>query len=376
MNDKLLIVGIDPGITAAYAALDTKGELIKLKSAKHLNLNTIIAELTQTGKVVVVGTDVKHSPKFVEKFCSRLGAKLLKPKDDMKVGFKKRVTKSFRCRDAHQRDALAAALFAHQEVKPLLTKINKHLKQVAKEHLIYDTTLLVLKGLSINDALAHLEEKKEKKITKKRVRNKVKKSTHLRDKNTRLIYKNKVLQKRLHETETKLDLLSQKFESLLNHKLKKTIEIKNHQIIKTQAQLLQHQKEMDILKEKVSDLNNILFSTDHNIIVKRIKNLGWDEIRTKITSQDRIILVNNPNEFSEKSLDYMKDKVETIICSITPTTTIKNKPFNIISSKNLDIEQRENFAVVNKESVEQEKKKSDLLYKIVQEYQDERRTDI
>ena len=80
MQDQLLIVGIDPGITAAYAALNTKGELIKLKSEKHLNLNMIVHELTQAGKIIAVGTDGKYSPKFVEIFCSRLGSKLISPK--------------------------------------------------------------------------------------------------------------------------------------------------------------------------------------------------------------------------------------------------------------------------------------------------------
>src|SRR3989344_4814186 len=96
MQDQLLIIGIDPGITAAYAALNTKGELVKLKSEKNLSLNAIVNELTQAGRIIAVGTDVKYSPKFVEKFCSRLSAKLISPKEDMKIGYKKRLAENFR----------------------------------------------------------------------------------------------------------------------------------------------------------------------------------------------------------------------------------------------------------------------------------------
>ena len=46
MDDKrLLIVGIDPGITTAYAVLDIEGSLIHLKSSKQLDLNHLISEI-------------------------------------------------------------------------------------------------------------------------------------------------------------------------------------------------------------------------------------------------------------------------------------------------------------------------------------------
>ena len=58
MTKEPLIVGIDPGITTAYAVLDTKGSLIKLKSSKKLNLSTVINEILQIdGKIIAVGSD-------------------------------------------------------------------------------------------------------------------------------------------------------------------------------------------------------------------------------------------------------------------------------------------------------------------------------
>ena len=40
----LLIVGIDPGITAGYAVLDINGKIIKVRSSKQLDLNSLISE--------------------------------------------------------------------------------------------------------------------------------------------------------------------------------------------------------------------------------------------------------------------------------------------------------------------------------------------
>src|SRR3989338_1965903 len=69
---KLLIVGIDPGITTAYAVLDIEGKLIKTSSSKEFGLNQIISETTELGKVVLVGTDKSKIPNLVHLFAAKL----------------------------------------------------------------------------------------------------------------------------------------------------------------------------------------------------------------------------------------------------------------------------------------------------------------
>ncbi|MEK6860977.1 MAG: DUF460 domain-containing protein, partial [Nanoarchaeota archaeon] len=95
-NSELLIVGLDPGITTGYAVLNIKGELIRLKSSKKLTISSIIDEIINDGKVVMVGTDVKYVPKYIEKFASKFNAKIIHPDYDMKVGFKTRLTENFK----------------------------------------------------------------------------------------------------------------------------------------------------------------------------------------------------------------------------------------------------------------------------------------
>ena len=157
-------MGIDPGITSAYAILNTEGELLKLRSAKELSLNKLLAEITAEGKVLVIGTDVKHIPGLIEKFSARVGAKVIMPEEDMKVGFKERVTESYNPHNDHQRDALAAALHAFKEVQPALQKVDEALKRIGKEQLSDDMKILVLKGMNITNALEVLEKKKIQKL--------------------------------------------------------------------------------------------------------------------------------------------------------------------------------------------------------------------
>ncbi len=376
MDDQLLVVGIDPGMTAAYAALNTNGELVKLKSGKNLNLSTIITELIQAGRVIAVGTDVKFSPKFVEKFCSHLGAKLIAPKEDMKVGFKERFTENFRKKDNHQRDALAAALFAYRELKPLLKKIDFMLKREGKEHLTYDMTLLAMKGMSISDALNHLKMKKEEIKPKKRIRDKIKKSTHLIDKVRLLSNENNSLQQEIFRLRKILEKKSHDVDSIVHEKMKKILEIKEKRIAESHEQISRLNKEITQLKLKVINLNSMLFSSKDKIVIKHLKSLGIDEVGRSITPQDKVILVDEVNNFSEKALTFMKGKVETIICKNKPSDALHRKPFHFILAKNISLDERDNFALVDKESLKKEKEKADVLSKILQEYQDERQVSL
>ena len=70
----LLIVGIDPGTTSAYAILDIDGRLVRMCSAKNKSFSNIVTEIVDFGKVLIVGTDKKKSPEFVQRFAVKTGA--------------------------------------------------------------------------------------------------------------------------------------------------------------------------------------------------------------------------------------------------------------------------------------------------------------
>ena len=372
MQDQLLIIGIDPGITAAYAALNTKGELVKLKSEKNLSLNAIVNELTQAGRIIAVGTDVKYSPKFVEKFCSRLSAKLISPKEDMKIGYKKRLTENFRHHNDHQRDALAAALFAFRELRPLLKKIDFVLKREGKEHLAYDVTISVVKGMSIADALKSLEYKKDEIKTKKPIRSKIKKSSAIVELNQLLNRENSALKQKILILQRRIENLSRDSESIIQSKINKMLSIKEKKISEANMLVSKQRHEIDSLNRKIRELNNILFLTKNKLVIKHLKTLGFDEVQRTIEKGDSVILVDDVNVFSEKSFDYMKENVSTIIFKNSPSKTIDQRSFYFVNAKNLGIEEHDNFAVVDKEILEKEKEKVNVLSKIVQEYKEER----
>ena len=128
----LLIAGIDPGITTAYAVLDIEGKLIKTNSSKNFDLNQLISEIIKIGKVVLVGTDKSKTPNLVYMAATKLGARIIGPHEDLKVDEKRRMIYGIKVEDDHQGDALAAALFAWKSLKPLLDKIDSFAKDNRK----------------------------------------------------------------------------------------------------------------------------------------------------------------------------------------------------------------------------------------------------
>ena len=174
-NSKLLVVGIDPGTTTAYAVLDLSGNVVSVKSAKNLGINALLAEVMQLGKIVVIGTDKAKIPSLVEDFSAKTGARIIYPKDDLKVEEKKGMVKEFKTENEHQDDALASSLFAFKQIKGILERIDSYARENNKEGIKDNIIDLVLtKEVSIREAADIIEnyDKEETRIIKKAIEEK------------------------------------------------------------------------------------------------------------------------------------------------------------------------------------------------------------
>src|SRR3989338_10502978 len=110
MEQAPLIIGIDPGTTIGYAVINTDGELISIESSKDLSLSLLISKIINLGKIIAVGTDKKNIPSFIREFSAKIGARVIAPKEDIRVAEKQKLTENFNTKDYHQMDALASAL--------------------------------------------------------------------------------------------------------------------------------------------------------------------------------------------------------------------------------------------------------------------------
>jgi predicted RNase H-like nuclease (RuvC/YqgF family) len=161
VKPKYFILGVDPGTTAAYCLLSLDGNVKLLRSRKGLTRADMIREVYETGIPVIVASDVPQAPHFVEKIASTVNAVVHTPAKAIPVAEKQELARLYgnniRVRNAHERDALTAAIYAYRSVQPKLQQIDRMIRE---EQLVIDRNhlkALVIKGTPINEALASFE---------------------------------------------------------------------------------------------------------------------------------------------------------------------------------------------------------------------------
>ncbi len=129
MHRELLIVGLDPGTTLAYALLNLNGAILSVKSSKQISMNALPLEITKLGRPVVVASDVYPAPNSVKKFATAFGAKLISPEENMTIKEKNYITRDYKLDNKHEKDALASAIFAFKRIRGMLNKIDLRCSQ-------------------------------------------------------------------------------------------------------------------------------------------------------------------------------------------------------------------------------------------------------
>jgi hypothetical protein len=154
MDKNLLIMGLDPGTTLAYALIDLEGNLIKIKSSKQFNSSSLTLETIKQGKVLIVATDVSKIPHFIRSFSKDIGAKVISPDEDLRITVKRGLIKNFKVKNRHEMAALSAAIYAYKKIRPLLKKIDNRVNKFNKEKI---KELTIKKGFSIKRSLKTIQ---------------------------------------------------------------------------------------------------------------------------------------------------------------------------------------------------------------------------
>jgi len=390
MEEKqLLIIGIDPGTTLGYSVLDINGNIIEVNSSKLFDFNSLVTRLTRFGKVAIVGTDKKKAPSLVGRLKRKLGAKLITPSEDLKVKEKSKLVLGCSVRNTHERDALSSAIFSYKQLKTLFDRVDSFLDSCNKKKYSnrIKELLLMKDSLNISSALELAEGKVKKqvrKLPKKEIKIVEKKEDYkaLKEKYSKLGKDFSLLRKytdtlRMQLIKFSNNLKKEKPGFSPDKKTKELLDFKEKTIKNLNSQIESVQKENNLIKKEVNQLQSFLSDINGNIVMKKLKTLSWDEFTRKNKllniKQDDIILVENPNIVSNKTLDYLRELVNIIVCKNNISQKLRDESgFIFINSKELKIAENELFGLVNKKMFDKIKNNKSLLSTIIKEYRNKK----
>ncbi len=147
-----LIIGVDPGTTLSYCAMDLNGKLLMVRSSKTERFNEMLFELVQLGTPVAVGTDKASAPAIPNKLAIKTGARLITPERDLKVEQKRELSSGSPAKNNHELDAIAACTYAFGTMRQLIEKTKKHGQDMGANQRSWFERLVLRDEFSIDEA--------------------------------------------------------------------------------------------------------------------------------------------------------------------------------------------------------------------------------
>jgi len=380
---ELLIVGIDPGTTVGYAVLDVKGNVLKTRSSKLLELNSLMEEITSLGNVLAVGTDKARCPSLIEKFAAKTGARIMVPEEDLAVLDKDEITSGFETGNAHEKDALAAALFAYKTLEPLLRRIGKALEEAGKQELFREVTaIVVMDGINIKDALLSLENS-ERRESKKEivvaetavVAEKPEKEAMLEMQMKRLERENAILK----DYSSKLVARMKSLNRELRRNSRKKIAAAGNDVTAHRDELAKKmqgiidgkERQVIALKKEQAILERIIGSG--GIAVRKVKALGFDDISG--LGENSTILAGRVDGFSERAVSYLKEKNITVMTRANIPNALRQLGVTVVKAEGLVLVESEKWAAADARKLAEARKAAEgkNVLGLIESYKEERK---
>lgn len=171
-------MGIDPGVTTAIAILDVNGNLVMTASKKNFRHSEISKAIYEHGIPMIMASDKYPLPKTVEHISAAFPTKLSYPRQSLTRIEKLEMTRPFieeekPWSNRHERDALAAAVFAYNRIKPLIKRVKRKARDEARDYVLMNT---ILKGENIDAGLKQYNSGGQIIINEKKSLGKVRKA--------------------------------------------------------------------------------------------------------------------------------------------------------------------------------------------------------
>ena len=404
---KLVIVGIDPGVTTGVAILDLEGRVLHLESLKAVDRGSIVEIISRYGKPIIVAVDVSDIPESVKKLASQLGATLYTPPHDLsvaeKMGLVERIPSRVEVRDSHERDALAAAYKAYLSLREKLEAIEAKLRDMGADIDGDEVKRWVLEGFTLAEALERAVERiledlgeGEKRVTVERRAQTIDISGYLTEieilkaQKEALEAKVKSLEDSLKDYERKLReaYLSVKAEVMRDVEVDKL----KSRISTLERELEELREEKRVLEDRLSKLAKLVpriaggeLILAWKIPILTVKNLKKTEGASPLSKCD-VLIVDNPNAFESEALHLLKSLgVKVVLLGDTESplaNALRNMLIPALNVKEYQVEEIQDITLVESrvlKDAERERERLESLRKppdiekLIEEYRRERR---
>jgi len=255
MSSKKLIVGIDPGTTAAVAIISLSGKVISIESKRNFKRDEMIKHIVSHGIPTIIATDRSNVPSLVEKVSTAFNSVIYHPKQDLSQKEKVEITRNFYVEDSHQRDALAAAIHAFFNYRELMEKIDRKMDEMGLWRYRDDVKDLILRGEANNivDAIEKIfrpKNEKETEVEKEKSRPRHRSDEKIRERLLKRDREIEILKNYSKKLEMKIDTL----EKSRSTKIEKKIILRDKKLL---TEIDRKKKLIENMRRDIKDLKRL-----------------------------------------------------------------------------------------------------------------------
>ncbi|UCG95279.1 MAG: DUF460 domain-containing protein [archaeon] len=369
-----VIVGVDPGTTAAVAVLNLRGKILAMESRKNFGRNEIIKFISSVGTPSLVATDKSLPPALVLKISSNFNALTFSPREDMKYREKIEITKDYETKDSHQRDALAAALAAYLENREALKKVERSVEGLNLWKYADEIKDMVLKGRCSNVAeaieIALSVEKKPKKRRIERGKEATKGDLESIVNKLRGSLKEKersmsILERYAGKLEERVKTLEQENEKLKKPRKKKAPKKKDYRLENLKSRLKKGKDDIGKIKSNLQTLKKIEETRKKGSVpVKVVEESDCESL--KITEESLglyrdILYFRKYSKPDRKFMENLKKKEIEMIMGDFPEKVrekIEGQGIMVLGKEDVEVKLEKGHGVISPESLKRIRKKS------------------
>jgi len=146
-----IIVGIDTGKTVAIAVLDLNGNFILSENKPSGGIKWLIQEIENLGTPLIIAADKKPND-IIKKVASTFNCRIYYIEKIITIKEKRELSKPYKITNAHERDALSAALKAYYLYSNKL-KQAEHIARINNIKNIDEIKAKIINKYSIDEAI-------------------------------------------------------------------------------------------------------------------------------------------------------------------------------------------------------------------------------